>query len=87
MMNTNKMLFSKDSDVELYVPCFVNPVPAKVLPCVMLNKEGSTMIQSISPRFKETKAILVNTFSKLEPHAIKSLADNGKIPLFTMFDP
>nr|AKA44601.1 UGTPg42 [Panax ginseng] len=70
----------KDSDVELSVPCFVNPVPAKVLPSVMLIKEGSTMIQSISRRFKETKAILVNTFSELEPHAIKCLADNGKIP-------
>nr|QEA68966.1 UGT71A40 [Panax ginseng] len=70
----------KDMDVELFIPSFINPVPAKVLPSVMLNKEGSTMLQSISRRFKEAKAILVNTFAELEPHAIKALGDNGKIP-------
>ncbi|KAA8526173.1 hypothetical protein F0562_008088 [Nyssa sinensis] len=64
----------KDSDAELLVPAFTNPVPAKVLPNVVLDKGGScTLFLENAQKFRETKGILVNTFTELESHAIKSL--------------
>lgn len=70
----------KDSDVELSVPCFSNLVPAKVLPSVMLSKDGSDMIASIARRLRETKAIVVNTVLELEAHSVKSLGDDENTP-------
>ncbi|KAA8526164.1 hypothetical protein F0562_007736 [Nyssa sinensis] len=64
-----------DSDAELLVPTFTNPVPAKLLPSVVLDKGGScTLFLAIARKFRETKGILVNTFAELESHAIKSLS-------------
>lgn len=73
----------KDSDAELFVPSYTNPVPAKVLPSVLLDKEGgSALFVSIARRLRETKGIVVNTFMELESHALKSLAVDSKIPVF-----
>ncbi|KAF7144800.1 hypothetical protein RHSIM_Rhsim04G0084000 [Rhododendron simsii] len=70
----------KDSDPELEVPVFVNPVPVKVLPSVVLDKEGgSTYFLSIAKKLKETKGIMVNTFEELESYAVKHLAEDDKI--------
>ncbi|XP_028056243.1 UDP-glycosyltransferase 71A16-like isoform X2 [Camellia sinensis] len=62
----------KDSDAELTVPAFAYPVPVKVLPCVFLGK-WSTTILNIARRCRETKGIMVNTFTELDFHALKSL--------------
>ncbi|KAK3039075.1 hypothetical protein RJ639_028526 [Escallonia herrerae] len=71
----------KDSDAELAVPSFENPVPAKVLPSVVLDKEGgSTASISIFGRLREAKGIMVNTFTELEPYAVKSLSDAKDVP-------
>ncbi|KAI8558701.1 hypothetical protein RHMOL_Rhmol04G0117300 [Rhododendron molle] len=71
----------KDSDAELEVPVFVNPVPAKVLPSVVLDKEGgSTFFLSVAKRLTETKGIMVNTFEELESYAVKRLAIDDKVP-------
>ncbi|XP_058212304.1 anthocyanidin 3-O-glucosyltransferase 2-like [Rhododendron vialii] len=71
----------KDSDAELEVPVFVNPVPAKVLPSMVLSKEGgSTFFMEISKRLRETKGIMVNTFEELESYAVKCLAEDDKVP-------
>ncbi|KAK3003508.1 hypothetical protein RJ639_018487 [Escallonia herrerae] len=74
----------KDSNTELSVPSFANPVPSSVLPSVAMDKEGggSAMVTSLSRRLLETKGIMVNTFSELEPHAIKSLNDGRTPPLY-----
>ncbi|KAI3428865.1 Glycosyltransferase [Psidium guajava] len=69
----------KDSDTELTVPSCVNPVPAKVLPSVVLNRDWSPVILDQFQRFKETKGILVNSFLELECHAVNSFA-NSEIP-------
>ncbi|KAL6976026.1 hydroquinone glucosyltransferase [Sarracenia purpurea var. burkii] len=70
----------KDSD-ELVVPTFVNPLPAKVLPTAVLDKEGgSTFLLTMAKKFREAKGIMVNTFEELEFHAVKSLSDEDKIP-------
>ncbi|KAK1393401.1 hypothetical protein POM88_012457 [Heracleum sosnowskyi] len=60
----------KDSDFERSPPGFRNPVPVKVLPSLMLSKDGSAMVIVISRRLREANAILVNTVWELEAHAI-----------------
>lgn len=73
---------SKDSDDELLVPSFINPVPAKVLPTTMLDKNGgSAAVFMTARRIREAKGIIVNTFRELESHAIETLSDHdAKIP-------
>ncbi|XP_074379925.1 anthocyanidin 3-O-glucosyltransferase 6-like [Apium graveolens] len=71
----------KDSDADLSVPGFINPVPVKVLPSVMLTKEGSAFVIGVARRLREAKAILVNTVWEMEAYAIKALADDENTPL------
>ncbi|KAI8558697.1 hypothetical protein RHMOL_Rhmol04G0116900 [Rhododendron molle] len=71
----------KDSDAELEVPVFVNPVPAKLLPSIVLHKEGgSSFMLGVAKRLRETKGIMVNTFEELESYAVKRLEDNDMVP-------
>ncbi|KAL2237204.1 anthocyanidin 3-O-glucosyltransferase 2-like [Sesamum indicum] len=71
----------KSSDVELSVPCFSNPVPAKVLPPGALDGSPmSTILLSCFKRLTETKGIMVNTFYELESYAIESLLADSKKP-------
>ncbi|KAK6157060.1 hypothetical protein DH2020_011308 [Rehmannia glutinosa] len=72
----------KDSDQEFLIPGFVNPVPAKVLPSTMLDKNGgSELVMSTARKIRQTKGIFINTFQELESTAIESLSDcNRKIP-------
>ncbi|THG20236.1 hypothetical protein TEA_007966 [Camellia sinensis var. sinensis] len=71
----------KGSDAELNVPAYANPVPAKVLPSVLFDKEGGfTMFINITKRCRETEGIIVNTFTELEFRALKSLQDDHTIP-------
>lgn len=56
------------------VPSYVNPVPAKVLPDVVLDKNGgSQMFLDLAKRFRESKGIIVNTFQELERRGIEHL--------------
>ncbi|KAL7086643.1 hypothetical protein ACP275_13G013900 [Erythranthe tilingii] len=69
----------KGSDVELTVPCFSLPVPAKILPAVMI--EGGPMadvFMNYFRRLKDMKGIMVNTFYELESYAVDSLRSDGK---------
>lgn len=69
----------KDSEAEILVPSFQNPVPAKVLPTTML--EHPELLLELSRNIRKCKGIIVNTFLELEPYAIKSLSDQDrKIP-------
>ncbi|CAH2050869.1 unnamed protein product [Thlaspi arvense] len=72
----------KDSDTELSVPAFSKPVPAKVLPAVVFDKEtgGLAMMNNFASKFKKTKGILINTFEELESHAVKSLLQDHTVP-------
>ncbi|CAI9754460.1 unnamed protein product [Fraxinus pennsylvanica] len=70
----------KDSDAELLVPTYINPVPGKVFPSRFFDEDGLTMLLSMARRFRETKGILINTFLDLEAYALKSLSDDDKIP-------
>ncbi|CAN8295174.1 unnamed protein product [Cochlearia groenlandica] len=55
-------------DEELIIPGFVNPIPAKFLPPGLFNREAYEAYVELSPRFRDAKGILVNSFSELEPH-------------------
>ncbi|KAI7737068.1 hypothetical protein M8C21_029959 [Ambrosia artemisiifolia] len=80
-------LKNSESESVLHVPGFVNPVPAKVLPEVALDKEGgSSMFLNITKRFRESKAIIVNTFQDLETHPLEYLlsSSNDIPPVFAV---
>ncbi|KAB2610818.1 UDP-glucose flavonoid 3-O-glucosyltransferase 3 [Pyrus ussuriensis x Pyrus communis] len=68
-----------NSSTELVIPSFINPVPTKLFPGELSDKEAVAIFLDFGTRFRETKGILVNTFSELEAHAIHSLSD-GKTP-------
>ncbi|XP_057957460.1 anthocyanidin 3-O-glucosyltransferase 2-like [Malania oleifera] len=71
-----------DSNAELVVPCFANPVPSRVLPHAILNKEGwYAMTLNFARSLRKSKGILVNTCAELESYAINSLNSSTiKIP-------
>ncbi|KAB2613363.1 UDP-glucose flavonoid 3-O-glucosyltransferase 6-like [Pyrus ussuriensis x Pyrus communis] len=72
----------KESDPDLVLPCLVNPMPARVLPGVYLDKDGATEFINHARRFRETKGILVNTFMELESHCLRALSDGKTPPLY-----
>nr|BBK15467.1 UDP-glycosyltransferase [Polygala tenuifolia] len=70
----------KNSDAEFIVPSCVNPVPAKVLPEVMLKEEYLHFYIVHARRSKEVKGILVNSFLELESRAVHALQSDDEIP-------
>ncbi|XP_057972727.1 anthocyanidin 3-O-glucosyltransferase 2-like [Malania oleifera] len=66
-----------NSDAELVIPCFANPVPARVLPSLVVDKDGgSTAMLNSAKRFRESKGILVNTCVEFESYTINTLNTN-----------
>nr|A0A0K0PVL3.1 RecName: Full=UDP-glucosyltransferase 103; Short=UGTPg103 [Panax ginseng]AKQ76391.1 UDP-glycosyltransferase [Panax ginseng] len=71
----------RNSDTELLVPSFANPVPAEFSPSIFLEKDGRhDVLLSLYRRCREAKGIIVNTFEELEPYAINSLRMDSMIP-------
>ncbi|KAL4614384.1 hypothetical protein ACB092_07G050200 [Castanea dentata] len=71
-----------DLDTELVIPSFVNPVPPSVLPSVALEKDGYSFALQNARRYVETKGIIINTFSELEPHALNSVSASQVPPIY-----
>ncbi|KAI4305637.1 hypothetical protein L6164_028993 [Bauhinia variegata] len=67
----------KDSDTELEIPSFANPVPPKVLPALLTDKEWTSFAVNYEKSLKAAKGIIVNSFEELESHAIHSFSDSG----------
>ncbi|XP_010045017.2 anthocyanidin 3-O-glucosyltransferase 2 [Eucalyptus grandis] len=67
----------KNSVAELDFPSFAHPLPAKVLPSVVLFKEEVQPFLEHAKRIRAIKGIIINTFDELEPHALGSLAGLG----------
>ncbi|KAJ8770548.1 hypothetical protein K2173_018039 [Erythroxylum novogranatense] len=63
----------ENSDVELSVPAVSLPLPAKVLPSVLMNEQWLSVLLQQVRRFRETKGIMVNTFMELESYAVNAL--------------
>ncbi|RAL53275.1 hypothetical protein DM860_006947 [Cuscuta australis] len=78
-----------DSDY-LNVPTYVRPFPAKLLPSIMLDRNGGCdLILDLFRKIRnKAKGIIVNTFLELEPHAVKSLCgdhySNSPPPVYTV---
>ncbi|XP_051152059.1 anthocyanidin 3-O-glucosyltransferase 2-like [Andrographis paniculata] len=72
----------KDSDHEFQIPGFVNPVPAKVMPSMMLDKNGgSELVMECARQIRKTKGIIINTMEEMDATAIRTLIDSkGEIP-------
>ena len=74
----------KNSDAELEIPSYVNPVPGKVFPSVMFDQDGGVagMFLYLSRSFRQVKGIMVNTFVELESHAIQSFSGTTLPPVY-----
>lgn len=72
--------YENDPEAEFDVPSFVNPVPSKVLPVVVLDRESGPVFMNHARRIREAKGIIVNTFVELESHAVRSLSDGHEFP-------
>nr|QSB46687.1 glycosyltransferase [Rubia yunnanensis] len=71
----------EDSDAEIVVGSYMNPVPTKVMPRAFFEKGGGgDHFISLAGRYRETKGIMINTFQELESHAIQALNNDEKIP-------
>ncbi|KMT08556.1 hypothetical protein BVRB_6g138360 [Beta vulgaris subsp. vulgaris] len=72
-------------NAEFDVPGFVNRVPEKVLPAVLIDKEsGVPMLLNLVRGLRRSKGILVNSFTELETSGVQALLDQategGSIP-------
>ena len=69
-------------DLESLIPGIFIPVPSSVLPLVLFKKyNGYTTYMKLAQRFRDTKGIIVNTFTELEQYALNSFLDDGQTPL------
>ncbi|KAL1551364.1 hydroquinone glucosyltransferase [Salvia divinorum] len=68
----------EDSDAVVSIPTYVYPVPAKVWPAKVFDKEIGFL--DFVRRYRESRGIIVNTFLEFEPHAISSLSADARIP-------
>ncbi|KAI3504130.1 hypothetical protein L1887_32675 [Cichorium endivia] len=78
--NQDVLGLSNSSDTMITVPSFVKPLPTKVFPATIQNKDGLEMFLNCARKMRKAKAIMVNTFLELETHGIKSLSDDTSIP-------
>ncbi|KAH7533626.1 hypothetical protein FEM48_Zijuj04G0151600 [Ziziphus jujuba var. spinosa] len=74
--NVDPTQFKNDPTAELVVPGFLNRVPARVLPGVMLDKDLAPTMMGYARKIRGSKGIMVNTFMELESCAIRSLSDD-----------
>ncbi|XP_039021265.1 UDP-glucose flavonoid 3-O-glucosyltransferase 6-like [Hibiscus syriacus] len=70
----------EDSNTEFTIPSYVNPVSTNLFPIDMFNHESFTFLRNMVKGLRETKGIMVNTFSELESHAVDSLS-NGQLQI------
>ncbi|XP_057442277.1 UDP-glycosyltransferase 71K2-like [Lotus japonicus] len=74
-----------DSDPELLIPGFPTPFPQSVLPNGFFNKDGGYVAYyKLAERFRETRGIIVNTFSELEHDVIDALSDGHTPPIYAI---
>ncbi|KAL7253951.1 hypothetical protein ACSBR1_008319 [Camellia fascicularis] len=74
-----------ESDPEFLIPGFTNPVPPRVLPSAVFNKDGGyAAYLKLAKRFRDTKGIIVNTLLELESHAISSFCNDQTPPIYTV---
>ncbi|KAG4954965.1 hypothetical protein JHK82_040538 [Glycine max] len=65
-----------DSDPEWLIPGLPDPVPSSVFPDALFNKDGYATYYKHAQRSKDSKGIIVNSFSELEQNLIDALCDD-----------
>ncbi|KAI4324619.1 hypothetical protein MLD38_030089 [Melastoma candidum] len=71
-----------DSDDMVDFPGLLKPLPATVLPLVMVKKETKDLCLGFIRKMREAKGVLVNTFAELEPTALKYLSELEVPPVY-----
>ncbi|KAJ0594800.1 putative flavonol 3-O-glucosyltransferase [Helianthus annuus] len=71
-----------DSEGEMVVSSFVNPVPMKAFPADYQIQDGFDFLMCSFPELRKAKGIMVNTFLELETHAMKSFSDTNAPPVW-----
>lgn len=80
-----KAIESGDMSTELPIPSFVNSVPKRVLPSLVLKwKDAFTLLLAHAGRYGGTKGIAINTFDELEGHALESLRASALPPVYSV---
>ncbi|XP_065851696.1 anthocyanidin 3-O-glucosyltransferase 6-like [Euphorbia lathyris] len=72
----------KDSDAVLDFPTLVKPLPARVLPTVVLQKEWLPFFLDHARAIRKARGIIVNTFTDLECHAVTALSEGKNPPVY-----
>ncbi|CAI9118868.1 OLC1v1020495C1 [Oldenlandia corymbosa var. corymbosa] len=66
---------------EIDVPAYINPVPTRVLPSMLLYKEGGrNVFLDVAKRYRAAKGIIINSFNELETQAIEALSKDANLP-------
>ncbi|KAL1560875.1 hydroquinone glucosyltransferase [Salvia divinorum] len=75
------------SDEVISISSYVNPVPARVWPESVFDRESGFL--ELSRKVREADGIVINTFLELEPHAISSTStsEDERIPRFYPIGP
>ncbi|XP_074317709.1 anthocyanidin 3-O-glucosyltransferase 2-like [Silene latifolia] len=64
------------------LPGFMNPVPTKVLPMLLVEKDAvwPPFFFNLAKKFREAKGILVNSFMELESFTLQALQNQHNVP-------
>ncbi|XP_074294337.1 anthocyanidin 3-O-glucosyltransferase 2-like [Silene latifolia] len=64
------------------LPGFMNPVPAKVLPWLLVEKDSvwPPLFFDIARKYREAKGIFVNSFTELESFTIQAFQNQDNVP-------
>ncbi|KAE8682515.1 putative Glycosyltransferase [Hibiscus syriacus] len=72
-----------NTDLEHLIPGFVNPVPSRVLPSFVFNKDGGyNALVKIAEKFGLANGIIVNTFEELETYAVNCFYNGQNPPIY-----
>ncbi|CAL1352174.1 unnamed protein product [Linum trigynum] len=69
-----------DPDGEITFPSYVNPVPNKLLPSIMLDGEGYATVNDHIRRFRKMKGIVLNSYVEIEARAVRYLEGTNMAP-------
>ncbi|KAM0030488.1 putative flavonol 3-O-glucosyltransferase [Helianthus debilis subsp. tardiflorus] len=80
--NQDHVIELSNSEGEMVVPSFVNPVPVKAFPAMYQIQDGLDMLINSFRELRKAKGIMVNTFLELETQAMKSFTDTNFPPVY-----
>nr|AHC55309.1 UDP-glucosyltransferase [Indigofera suffruticosa] len=71
-------IYFGDSEADVAIPSFVNPVPPKSLPSIVVNKEWNPFFLRYGGGLKRANGLIVNSFEELESHAVRSFSSTSE---------